>query len=75
VRVAAQVEHADAHLQPEVVLVHAEVAQVETPPALAGDPGDGAFDLGPGVDYAAEEFERRTAEGEPVTPTPLKKAE
>jgi hypothetical protein len=27
------------------------------------------------TDYAAEEFERRTAEGEPVAPTPLRKAE
>ena len=27
------------------------------------------------TDYAAEEFERRTAQGEPVAPTPLRKAE
>lgn len=27
------------------------------------------------TDYAAEEFERRTAEGEPAAPTPLRKAE
>jgi hypothetical protein len=43
---SAQVERADADVQPEVVLGHTAIGQFEASPAFGGDPADRAFDLG-----------------------------